>query len=288
MYVSYSTHSLCLFATYANNRPYIISFWAVLDFIFLYGNFSFPRHWLFWQNKLDLFNEANPVVGITDSIFYMRILIAMIVIGISASLKRLFTAIYLGRRAVAHFGPELEKLMAKMILIGEVANLARDIENKRSLFEGAGLSPNTDKDEGEKLVKLREYVRDEYSSAEESPSPRVATRKTLEVSPHSPAETPSPIRMQRMVLNPPNSNNSNSKKSPATPADSVGQSASPGRRRSTAGSGSAGGHSPPRPLPPRSGSDPSPGSDTAHTKNVAASSTANVQLSEHFSSFFVE
>ena len=133
----------CCCCCCVHHRPYIVCFWAVLDFCFLYGAHPFAKHWLFWQNKLDLFNEANPVVGVTDSNIYMRILISFIFFGITVSLKRLFLAIYLGRRTVAHFGSELEKLMAKMILIGEVANLARDIENKRALFEGP-FSPTGD------------------------------------------------------------------------------------------------------------------------------------------------
>ena len=121
-------------------RPYVTCFWAVLDFCFLYGPHKFAQHWLYWQNLLDLFNAGNPAGSVTYSDLYMRILLCMIFVGATVSLKRLFLAIYLGRRTVKHFGSELEMLMAKMILIGEVSNLARDIENKRHLFEGS-MSP---------------------------------------------------------------------------------------------------------------------------------------------------
>jgi hypothetical protein len=47
--------------------------------------------------------------------------------------------------------------MAKMILIGEVANLARDIENKRDLFATTPMcDPTTG--EGGKLVRFREFI----------------------------------------------------------------------------------------------------------------------------------
>jgi len=241
--------------------PYILCFWAILDFAFLFGTGEFPKHWLFYQNKLDLFNAANPVVGITDNETYMRLLLSLIFIGVATSLKRLWLAIYLGRRTVRHFGSELETLMAKMILIGEVANLAKDIENKQSLFANGGLSPLNALGEDEKLGRFRDFMMDENSSTEASPSPRMVQRKVLEV--------PSP-----------NSAGSSSPKiSPGT-GGSQGASPAPGRSRSQTG------NSPPRPSPrspmdtstgtprPRSPMDPS----TGNAKPMETDSTTNVKL----------
>jgi len=56
--------------------PYILTFWAILDFVFLYGDYEFPRHWLFWQKKIDLFNASNPVEGVTNAEIYQRLLIS--------------------------------------------------------------------------------------------------------------------------------------------------------------------------------------------------------------------
>lgn len=58
--------------------------------------------------------------------------------------------------------------MAKMILIGEVAHLAKDIENKQTMFSGS-LSPDDD----EKLVQFRNMVlMEEEGSADDAPSER--------------------------------------------------------------------------------------------------------------------
>ena len=217
----------------------------MLDFVFLYGSYEFPKHWLFWQNKLDLFNAANPVVGVTDNETYMRLLISCIFVGVTSSLKRLFLAIYLGRREVAHFGPELEALMAKMILIGEVANLARDIEKKRSIFEGS-MSNNFDED---KLVRFQEYMQDENSnsSVDVTPSPHGIQRKTLSVTPHSDGSAPTP-------------------KSPASVSQGASPGQSPPRPR----------HSPPR--PPTMHSPPRPRASSSDGAYPTSSSTANVKL----------
>ncbi|KAL9186664.1 hypothetical protein ACHAXT_005902 [Thalassiosira profunda] len=224
--------------------PYIICFWAVLDFCFLYGSHEFAKHWLFWQDKLDLFNASNPVVGVTDDVYYMRLLISAIFVGVASSSKRLWLSIYLGRRTVAHFGEELEKLLAKMILIGEVANLARDIEKKRSIFDGQ-MSPMDDLGDTDKLVRFQDYMRDEYSSAEESPL--VTQRKSLDTSP-LPSTTPPSGKAQRKVL-----------EVPTPSSDGLSQGASPGRPR----------HSPPRPMN---------ASAEAVKKKLETSSVANVKL----------
>ena len=137
-----------------------------MDFVFLYGNYPFPRHWLFWQDKLDIFNAKNPVQGVTNSSGYMLLLFTMIFVGIAASLKRLFLAVYLGRRTVTHFNAEMEKVFAKMILIGEIAALAKDVENKHEVFSGT----LTGRDDDEKLVRFREIVLNDSCSSDGSPN----------------------------------------------------------------------------------------------------------------------
>ncbi len=173
--------------------PYVLFFWAILDFCFLYGSGPFPKHWLFWQDSFGIFNAENPVEGITDSDAYLRFLISMIFVGAIVSLKRLAISLYLGRRTLEHFGGELEKVMAKMILIGEVANLAKDIEINSSLYTRS-LSPINGDDEDEKIVRFRQFVQNDETSSMDSP--RKFDRKGLDQSisittnPESEVKTP--------------------------------------------------------------------------------------------------
>ena len=172
--------------------PYICTFYPVLNFCFLYGSGQFPKHWLYWQPFLGLFNASNPVNGITEAEIYLRLLISLMFVGVVVSLKRLALAIYLGRRTVAHFGQELEKLMAKMILIGEVANLAKDIESKQNRFLGLGPLTPLNEDDDEKLVRFRNFVANDDSSYESPNKPR--DRKVLNekgTSPGSADKSPS-------------------------------------------------------------------------------------------------
>ncbi|KAL7465007.1 hypothetical protein ACHAXS_005338 [Conticribra weissflogii] len=167
--------------------PYVIFFWAIFDFCFLYGDRRFAKHWLFWQSEFDIFNSKNPVDGVTDSTAYLRILCIMILVGVAVSLKRLTISLFLGRRTVDHFGGELEKLMNKMILIGEVANLAMDIQSN-----GANVSPSHSPvhgdDEDEKIVRFNEFVQnDESSNSDSSKFSRESSEEVM------PASTKRPI-----------------------------------------------------------------------------------------------
>ena len=185
-------------------------------------------------------------------------------------------AIYLGRRAVAHFGGELEILMAKMILIGEVANLARDIEHKRSLF-GGNLSPMEQDQHDEKLVRFREMILEEVvsdSSVEAAtPSPRGIQRKRLDVPKPSPSssdgETPSSNDIQRKTLS-----EGDRLKQPTPLSD---DSKSPGSISQGARSPSRPRQSPPRPRGSSSDGTYTDGGGTKK-KKFDTSSTANANL----------
>lgn len=58
----------------------------------------------------------------------MRALLAMLFVGVSTSLKRLWLATFLGRRSYAHYSSVLEVILSKMLLVSQVSHLARQIE----------------------------------------------------------------------------------------------------------------------------------------------------------------
>jgi len=114
----------------ARGWPYVLTFWSISDFCVLYGNNPFSHHWLFWQDKLDIFNANNPPGQFLESEFYLRLLLAALLIGLLTSLKRLWLATSLGKRSYYHYGPELEVILAKMLMISQVSHLARQLEEK--------------------------------------------------------------------------------------------------------------------------------------------------------------
>jgi hypothetical protein len=105
-----------------------MTFWCVWNLILLYGSGRFANHWGFWQDVFDMFNETNNSGNTTSDSFYLRLLIAGIVAGVLTSLKRVWITTYLGKRSYEHYGPQLEEIMRKMLLISEVAHLSVEIE----------------------------------------------------------------------------------------------------------------------------------------------------------------
>ena len=105
-----------------------------------FNHFSLPVHLpvvkmlpphLSWSASRCISNPAG--VFLSDA-YYMRFLLAMFFVGLSTSLKRLWLATFLGRRSYEHFSSELDTLLAKMLLISQVAHLAREID--QHIFTG--------------------------------------------------------------------------------------------------------------------------------------------------------
>jgi len=152
----------------ARGWPYIITFWAIWDFALLHGKHVFARHWLYWTNlgwfsTCDFSDPENPVVypdcnpsgGVTYSNVYFRILISLIVFGCCVALKRVGLALYQGKKSTGHYGPQLEKLMKRMLLITEIANLATEIEAAYECSDSRGLAFAPAKAKGFDFKKLR-------------------------------------------------------------------------------------------------------------------------------------
>ena len=107
--------------------PFVVFMWSIYDFAMLYGDHPFAKHWLYWQNTIDLFNEANPGGNVVNSPWNRDILLIGLCVSFLVSLKRFTFGLYLGRKTVNHYGEKLAKVMGKMLIISEVANLAKRI-----------------------------------------------------------------------------------------------------------------------------------------------------------------
>jgi hypothetical protein len=81
----------------ARGWPYILACWCVVDFCMLYGDAPFAKHWLFWQDGIEMFNSTNPSGDVVYREEYFRLLIAGIVTGVSVTIKRVWISTYLGK-----------------------------------------------------------------------------------------------------------------------------------------------------------------------------------------------
>mmetsp|Transcript_21059 Transcript_21059/g.31242 ORF Transcript_21059/g.31242 Transcript_21059/m.31242 type:complete len:1002 (-) Transcript_21059:137-3142(-) len=119
---------LCtLWLIQARGWPFILSVWALYDCILLHGNNEFQKNWLFWTD-LDIFSDANPGSELLQSDFYFRVLMAAMLAGALHAVKRTYVALYFGRRTFLDFKPKLEKILADLVLVTEIADLVTELE----------------------------------------------------------------------------------------------------------------------------------------------------------------
>ena len=139
---------LTLLLVQAKGWPFIVLSWAIFDFALLSGTSEFARHWAHWQDLIDMFNEANPSGNVISNSWNTRVLLVAMSVSIVVAIKRFVIGLYLGRKtfgtwrfgflslphlnysniSAERFGMQLAKVMNKMLLLSDVALLAKRIE----------------------------------------------------------------------------------------------------------------------------------------------------------------
>ncbi|GFH58160.1 hypothetical protein CTEN210_14636 [Chaetoceros tenuissimus] len=104
--------------------PSLVSLWGIWNLLLVYGTGKFAKQWCF---KLNI-KMCNMDTGITYAPLYRNILITMVLLGFVVMFKRLFVSLLLGKKKYVTYGPKMEKLMKKVLLIAEIAMLAEEIE----------------------------------------------------------------------------------------------------------------------------------------------------------------
>jgi hypothetical protein len=75
-----------------------------------------------------MFNERNPSGDVVTDPKYRVILLVMIFMGMIFMIKRIVVALILGKKKYVTYGPKLESIMRKLLIIAEVALLAEEIQ----------------------------------------------------------------------------------------------------------------------------------------------------------------
>ncbi len=94
---------ITLWIVQSKGWPALLTIWAIVDFIVLYGRSKWTNHWLFWQHVIDMCNANNPAGLVLDSSTYTRVLSAGVTAGVLTGLKRLWLSSYLGTRTCGKF-----------------------------------------------------------------------------------------------------------------------------------------------------------------------------------------
>mmetsp|Transcript_3180 Transcript_3180/g.5784 ORF Transcript_3180/g.5784 Transcript_3180/m.5784 type:complete len:817 (-) Transcript_3180:194-2644(-) len=114
--------------------PFQLSIWGLINVLMLYGKGKFARHWLFYQEVMDIFTEKNQAGTVLEATVYLSLLILAIVLGAAVALKRFGMGLWYGQSIYHRYGKELASTMKNSSLIGKVAQLAKhkDSINRRS------------------------------------------------------------------------------------------------------------------------------------------------------------
>ena len=73
-------------------------------------------------------NANNPSGFVTSALAYRTILLIAVCVSFVVCVKRFYVGLHLGRQTVSRYAEDLAKVMKDALLIGNVATLARDME----------------------------------------------------------------------------------------------------------------------------------------------------------------
>ena len=127
---------LTLFFIQAKGWPFVVTIWSLWDLCILHGDNDFQVHWFYWTG-LKIYNLEDAASGsyIINSGIYLRILLAAVIAGSASAVKRLCLTIVFSKRQCTDFKPRLEKILAEMVLVTEVAALAANSDALSALSE---------------------------------------------------------------------------------------------------------------------------------------------------------
>eukprot|EP00934_Nitzschia_sp_Nitz4_P001371 Nitzschia sp. Nitz4//scaffold41_size133979//57505//61267//NITZ4_003347-RA/size133979-processed-gene-0.249-mRNA-1//-1//CDS//3329551470//1371//frame0 len=150
--------TLTLLVVQSKGWPFVLFIWSILNFGVLYGSNPFASHWGYFQDWIGLLNTDNPSGDIVDSEWNRRVLLSAMLVSLSVTVKRFVLGLLLGKQTFYHYGEQLALLMRKMMLIGEVATVARRIQKAHvgldmGIVESATLYSTLQND----IVAVRNY-----------------------------------------------------------------------------------------------------------------------------------
>ena len=134
---------ITLIAMQVRGWPTLLVIFSGYSYGLSYGQQTYVKHWLFWQNSIDLFNENNPSGTVTSNPWYGSFLIASGLSAFLAMIKRVVVAIFFGRKKYAHYGAKIEQIMMKVLLLSEVALLSEEIQEAATFPMRGGIPRGT-------------------------------------------------------------------------------------------------------------------------------------------------
>jgi len=103
----------------------------------MYGSNPFTQNWLFFTGWSIFSPEYNSDHNILQDSSFLRVIVSTIIAGMATVVKRMYFALYLGKRMYGHFYPHVRALTQNMQLISELAEFSHeDLSEFNMIHEG--------------------------------------------------------------------------------------------------------------------------------------------------------
>jgi hypothetical protein len=86
-----------IFCLQSKGWPFVVGSWGLWALLLLQGNSKFDYHWLYFSG-IQIYSSGNSGSYVISSEAYLRVLLAMVIVGVFTTLKRTLSTLYFGRR----------------------------------------------------------------------------------------------------------------------------------------------------------------------------------------------
>jgi hypothetical protein len=90
----------------------------------LYGSGRFARHWMFYQDYIEVFSEKNQAGKITESYVYTSIVLFAILLGVAVTFKRFLIGHSFGKTSFHRYGEKLSLVLKDVLVITKLSKFA--------------------------------------------------------------------------------------------------------------------------------------------------------------------
>lgn len=115
LFVRMTGPMLTLAIIQAKGWVFVMFFWGIYNFGLNYGDTEFARHWLYFQDVIELFNRENPSGGFPSSDPYLKATSVMVVAGFIIALKRFWVGLVLGKQTFCKFSTSIARAQRRKL-----------------------------------------------------------------------------------------------------------------------------------------------------------------------------
>jgi hypothetical protein len=108
----------------------------------LFGSGRFAKHWLFYQDIIEVFTEENPAGEVLEAEVYKALLIFAIVAGALVTAKRYYTGLQFGRLTYSRYSEQLSSILKDSLLVSNVAQFSNTAyETEQAVVDASSYLP---------------------------------------------------------------------------------------------------------------------------------------------------